>query len=60
MNGRANDRWLPIGTAPTNGARLMLWHRGRSEAVFGRWHGEDDSDITHWQWPPRGPEDIDA
>lgn len=49
--------WRPISSAPINGMRLLLWHARRAEAVFGRWRGEQDEDITHWMLPPEGPDD---
>ncbi|MCD9086211.1 hypothetical protein [Stenotrophomonas sp. SY1] len=59
MNDHTSTGWRPIATAPTNGRRLMLWHVGREEAVFGKWRGEEDHDITHWRLPPSGPSDDD-
>lgn len=55
MSTQTLDGWKTIDTAPTNGRRLMLWHAGREEPVFGRWRGADDKDITHWKLPPDGP-----
>lgn len=57
MSDRCCAGWRPIATAPTTGMRLMLWHAGRKEAVFGLWRGEDDADITHWKLPPIGPDE---
>ena len=36
--------WQPIETAPTDGARLLLWDAKRDLAVSGFWHVQPSSD----------------
>lgn len=60
--------WYPWDTAPRD-ARIDAWHRRgfRLVSVFwdqelARWIAPDyylgqlgANDLTHWTWPPRGP-----
>ena len=55
---RAAPEWQPIGTAPRDGTRILLWNAERAEAVFGRWldDGTDDcAQMTHWAPEIAGP-----
>lgn len=51
---RAVD-WKPIGEAPQDGTRLMLWDAVSKRPVFGGWRGDNPA-ITHYAAEPAGPE----
>ncbi len=47
--------WAPIGGAPQDGTRLMLWDSVSKRPVFACWRGGNPA-ITHYAAEPAGPE----
>lgn len=51
--------WKPIGDAPQDGTRLMLWDSVSQRPLFGSWRpdsAQDHGPITHYATEPAGPE----
>jgi hypothetical protein len=60
--------WRPIGTAPKDGTKILLWDARYDGVCSGYWHPEFNGwrasgteemmhwcDMTHWRPQPPGP-----
>lgn len=57
-------QWLPIESAPKNGATILLWHEKRSEVMAGVWsmhsYGFADEEHPWLVFDPSEYQEIDA